>query len=97
MKDFPGVSDDAAAAAGTTTTVKGKGRAQTDEEWKKGADQRKDDLKRRREDMILEARRCVLDAVWTVDFAVATDMIPSSMTNRKLLEKQQNRAAVNDV
>lgn len=46
-----------AAAAIAPLSSKGKGKAQTDEEWKKGADKRRDDLRKRREDMILDARR----------------------------------------
>ncbi|CAO1616878.1 unnamed protein product [Sympodiomycopsis kandeliae] len=65
------ISQDSSSDNLPAVAIKGKGKAPNDEDWKKGADKRKDELKRRREEMILEARR-------------------------KLLEKQQNRASVND-
>lgn len=48
-------SSGSATPAGTP--VKGKGRAQTDDDWRKGADKRREELQRRKEEMILEARR----------------------------------------
>ncbi|CAO1626035.1 unnamed protein product [Jaminaea pallidilutea] len=45
-----------ASGGGTQSTEKGKGKM-TDEDWKKRADARKGELRKRKEEMILEARR----------------------------------------
>ena len=50
-------SSPSAAGASSSAMNKGKGKAASEEEWKKGADKRKEDLQRRKEEMILEARR----------------------------------------
>lgn len=44
----------------SSAASKGKGKM-TDDEWKAGAERRRDELRRRKEEMILEARKCVQD------------------------------------
>lgn len=50
------------SASSASPSAKGKGKI-SDEEWKNGADRRREDLRRRKEEMILEARKYVVALV----------------------------------
>lgn len=52
-----GASQQATLPPGGSSGSKGKGKMQNDLDWKNGAEGRRQELKRRKEEMILEARR----------------------------------------